>query len=147
MAQYSGVLSINKCNPFIYFPPLLRRQLIISQDTLQALKYQVIVMSNRIILPPEIIDKILLRVDVRIAISLGNEFVKVQLLPYQSRRRCWVSNEYRRWCEQYDVGSKAIPRFYLSSYLDGSVLLLIGRRRSGKSQLLRDLMSGGRLSH
>ncbi len=59
-------------------------------------------------LPKEIIDKVLLYSDVRIAIQLGNEHVKRKLLCRLSLRRLWKSKDPAAiaWLKKYDVGGE-----------------------------------------
>ena len=59
-------------------------------------------------LPQEIIDKILLKSDVRLAICFDNEYVKQQLLPHfripwSFKRR--NEGKFKEWIKRYRVGS------------------------------------------
>ncbi len=69
------------------------------------------------VFPQEILDRILLLCDVRVAIALRNEHVKRKLLP-------WVRIHNRKdqcpkrleWIENYSVGSKAQLSFFRTVY-------------------------------
>ncbi len=65
-----------------------------------------------IILPQEIIDQILLHCDVRVAISLRNEYVKRKLLPLICIRKPEKDDgSFSKWVQRYKVGIKAEPDF------------------------------------